>query len=108
LALNAPAATAPANLEIGFTNVVHPFVDTYCVSCHSGEKAKAQLDLTVYPAVGAVVRDHKRWDQVLERLQAGEMPPEKAKKQPDAEARKAVIDWIQVMRRQEAEKHAGD
>src|SRR5436305_15351265 len=56
----------------------------------------------------AVTHDHPRWAQVLEKLTAAEMPPEKAKRQPGEEERKAVIHWIQTMRQFEARRHAGD
>jgi hypothetical protein len=44
----------------------------------------------------------------LKKLQAGEMPPEKAKQQPAPELRKGIIEWIRALRRQEARKNAGD
>ena len=36
------------------------------------------------------------------------MPPEKAKRQPTAEAREAVIAWIGAVRKREAKRNAGD
>jgi mono/diheme cytochrome c family protein len=97
-----------SSLNHQFTASVHPFVENYCVSCHGKEKAKAELDLTKYTSLEAVTRDHPRWAQVLEKLSAAEMPPEKAKRQPTEEERKAVITWIQSMRKIEARRNAGD
>ena len=97
-----------ADLERQFTATVRPFVETYCVSCHGREKAKAQLDLSPFSTMAAVVQDHRHWALVLEKLKDGEMPPEEAKKQPAAKQRGEVIAWIQAMRRHEAEKNAGD
>ncbi len=102
------ADRAEADLEHRFTATVRPFVETYCVSCHSKEKAKAQLDLSTFSIMSAVVQDHPRWALVLEKLTAKEMPPEEAKKQPAPKQRAEVVAWIQAMRRHEAEKHAGD
>ena len=45
---------------------------------------------------------------MLEKLTAKEMPPEEAKQHPAPDLRQAVIDWIQAMRRHEAERNAGD
>ena len=45
---------------------------------------------------------------MLERLEAEEMPPEKAPRQPDAHERRAVIDWIAELRDDEARRNAGD
>jgi hypothetical protein len=104
-----PAADRGAReLERDFSGKVRPFIDTYCIECHSGAKPKAQFDLAVYPTMAAVVRDHRQWELVLEKLRASEMPPEKAKHHPSKQAREAVIHWIETMRREEASKNAGD
>src|SRR5665213_4022038 len=101
-------AAAPGEFEGGFHGAVRPFVETYCLKCHSGAKPKGDFDLTAYSTVQSIVKDEKRWELVLTRLKAGEMPPEKAKKQPTAELRKNVVDWIQSVRQYEANLHAGD
>jgi hypothetical protein len=109
LPLLAPGASAGAgpDLEKGFTDTVRPFVDSYCLQCHAGEKPKGELDLRGYQDLQAVTADAHRWATVLERLDAGEMPPKKAK-QPPAELRRKVVAWIQSMRREESRKNAGD
>src|SRR5687768_18216598 len=65
----------PPNLDRRFTETVRPFVASYCVSCHSGPQAMAQLDLSRFQNLSAVVGDHRHWSLVKERLQAKEMPP---------------------------------
>ncbi len=104
------AATDPATglLERRFRDTVHPFIGTYCLECHGKNKPKGDLDLSAYPAAEAVARDYARWETVLEQLQAGSMPPAKAKRHPQAELRRDVIDWIQALRKQEAKRNAGD
>jgi hypothetical protein len=96
-----------AHLERGFTETVRPFVATYCVTCHGGASPAAQFDLRAYPDLASVVNDERRWDLVLERLAANQMPPVHAK-QPAAEARRDVVAWINTMRLGEARKRAGD
>src|SRR3954469_18255618 len=64
--------------QIGFTNTVRPFLEEYCVGCHSGAKPKAHLDLSVYSSTETIVRDYSKWTIALEKLSAKEMPPEKA------------------------------
>ena len=108
IALAGDAAPDSASLDRQFTTSIHPFVENYCVSCHGKEKAKAELDLTKYTTLESVTRDHPRWGQVLEKLTAAEMPPEKAKHQPTEEERKAVIAWIQSLRKIEGRRNAGD
>ena len=97
-----------AALEKRFDGTVRPFIETYCVSCHGGEKLKAELDLSLYSTMGKVVADYGHWELVLERLAAGEMPSEKAKKFPSDQLRADVVDWIRAMRNNEAQKNAGD
>jgi hypothetical protein len=43
------------DLEARFQDTVRPFLATYCFSCHSGEKAMAQFDLTRYATL--VIRE---------------------------------------------------
>lgn len=93
--------------ESGFQSRVLPFLDSYCLDCHSGEESKAKFDLSGYTNLDSVVRDHGHWKHVLDRLEAGDMPPKK-KRQPSPVDRKFVIDWIKALRKQEAERNAGD
>src|SRR4030088_1308491 len=102
-----PAEAAKPDLERKFTDTVRPFVTRYCVGCHSGETPAAQFDLRTYSTIETVVRDHPRWNLVLEKLTAKEMPPKQVN-QPTAESRQEVIDWIQAVRAKEARKNAGD
>jgi hypothetical protein len=109
--ISARAATpelADADLDQRFVETVRPFLETYCVKCHSGEKPKAQFDLASYSNRTTVVQDIPRWALVRDKLSATEMPPEKSKDQPSAETRQAVIDWIDAVRKNEALKNAGD
>src|SRR3982750_909909 len=75
-----------ATLDSGFKQQLQPFVQTYCVSCHGKDKPEAEFDITAFTSMTAVTKDMPRWDLVLQRLNAKEMPPAKAKVQPTAEA----------------------
>ena len=103
---------APDRIELGlekrFGESVQPFIGTYCIDCHSKEKAKGDFDLSPYTNLKAVVRDPAQWEMVVEKLQAGEMPPKKAKQHPTPAQDKAIVAWIQELRRYEADKNAGD
>src|SRR5215510_3544354 len=95
-------------LERRFADTVHPFLETYCFGCHGKEKQKGKLDLSLYSKAESVAQDYRRWETVLEKLKAEEMPPEEAKWHPPAELRRSVIEWIQAMRKHEAQRNAGD
>ncbi len=100
-------AAAGPDLERKFTQTVRPFMTRYCVGCHSGNTPAAQLDLGTYTSMETVARDHPRWNVVLQKLTAKEMPPKQVP-QPTAEERRQTIEWIQAVRSNEARKNAGD
>jgi hypothetical protein len=106
--LKRPVATPDATrLEAGFSTVVRPFLQTYCVSCHGGETPKGDFDLEAFTSMAAAL-DDPRWALVLERLEAEEMPSPKAKKFPSAGERQQVIAWFRGLRAYDIERHAGD
>ena len=107
-ALRAPRAEpAERDLERQFTATVRPFLDTYCVTCHGGTNPAAQFDMRGYTNLEAVTQDHARWALVLEKLEAGDMPPQGVR-HPPAAAREGVIAWVDAFLKHEAKKHAGD
>jgi len=97
-----------AALEPSFGSTVRPFVQEYCFSCHSGDKPKGDLDLSSYNSMAAVTKDFDRWNAVMGRLKAGEMPPKEAKVIPTPAERKAIIDWIAGVKTAVAKQQAGD
>ena len=102
------AVSATPRLAADFQQTVHPFVTTYCVTCHGGNKPKADLDLSAYDTLASVAKDVPRWDQVLERVKAGEMPPDDADKLPTAAERQPVVAWLESMHAAEVARTAGD
>jgi mono/diheme cytochrome c family protein len=107
---NAPQSpqSAGRELERRFVQTVRPFLETYCITCHGGEKPKADLNLGAYVNVAAVMKDYPLWSLVHERLTTEEMPPDKAEKHPPALDRQAVIEWIDAFQKFEARRNAGD
>src|ERR1700736_2105072 len=101
------ADVAHSDLEHRFAQTVRPFLNSYCVGCHGGATPAAQFDLRPYSTVAAVIQDYPRWNLVLEKLTAKEMPPKQAP-QPPADIRQEVIDWVRAERTNEARKNAGD
>lgn len=108
--LNQPVADSPklGSLDERFANEVKPFLDRYCISCHGATKPKADLNLTNDKTVEAIARNEKQWELVVERLHAGDMPPEEAKKKPTPEERAAIAAWLNAVRAREADRNAGD
>ena len=95
-------------LTSDFQQVVHPFLKTYCSSCHSKNEPKAKLDLSGFNSIAAVRHDLGHWKLILERLTAKEMPPADAKLRPAAKIQETVIAWIRGLLVYEANLNAGD
>jgi hypothetical protein len=104
------AADPPSNkpLEDGFSTRVRPFLERYCFRCHGAKEPEADLDLSRDANVAAVAKNLRRWERVLERLDAQEMPPKKAPRHPQPEERAAVSAWIRDFRDDLARRNAGD
>ncbi len=96
-----------AEFEGTFTRSVRPFLETYCINCHGQQRPAAQLDLSGFTTMAALMQDGRRWSQILERLEAQEMPP-KGARQPMAQERRATVDWFHSVRENEMRRNAGD
>jgi Protein of unknown function (DUF1592)/Protein of unknown function (DUF1588)/Protein of unknown function (DUF1587)/Protein of unknown function (DUF1585)/Protein of unknown function (DUF1595)/Planctomycete cytochrome C len=80
-------AAAPSRAEI------ETFLRDYCLRCHNAEKKKGDLRLDNLSADFDDLLVAQKWDEVMLRINSGEMPP-KDEKQPPAEAVSKVADWI--------------
>jgi len=72
---------------------IEPFLRDYCLRCHNAEKKKGDLRLDTLSTDFNDLLVAQTWDEVMLRINAGEMPP-KDEKQPPAEAVSKVADWI--------------
>ena len=61
---------------------IEPFFNKYCYSCHDAETEKGDLNLEGLTRKISNVSDAEHWQDILDNLNAGEMPPKKKKKQP--------------------------
>ncbi len=76
-----------------FDSTVLPFVQSHCVKCHGPTKSKGGITLHKL-ASRSMTDDVELWEQVLEMLESGEMPPID-EKQPSQADRATVIQWIE-------------
>ncbi|MEO5822816.1 MAG: DUF1592 domain-containing protein [Vicinamibacteraceae bacterium] len=106
-AIPKPAIQGPAALGTRFDTVVAPFVKTYCLECHSGEKPEAELDLSTLTSMTAAANE-PRWGLILEMLESGEMPADDAKEQPAPHTRAQAVAWFKDLRTYEVARNAGD
>lgn len=89
----ASAELAPG--EQGFKAQVKPFFETYCLKCHGPEKSKGKMTLHTLGGnlASGAGGELARWEDILDVLKHGEMPPED-EKQPGEGEREAVKAWI--------------
>ena len=81
---------------------MRPFLETYCLDCHAGERPKAELDLDRYSEVQSMLAGGE-WIEVRKKLVKAEMPPADDE-QPSAKGRQAVVAFIDEV----ARRHAAD
>jgi hypothetical protein len=102
-----PRPAPPARSD-AFETSVKPFLQTYCYGCHGGSQPAAGFDLTSYVSQDSVLRDQRRWNLVLARLEAGEMPPSQSRQHPTQAQRQSIIDWIETISAEDARRHPDD
>jgi hypothetical protein len=79
------AALAPAQEPFSKGGVA--FLQKHCTSCHGKEKQKADLTLHQYLDDKSLLKNRKKWKQILEAVQHAEMPPDDEPQPTDAERR---------------------
>ena len=56
--------------DSSFQKTVQPFISKHCIACHNEKLKSGNLNLSAVAASQGEV-----WDKVLEKLNAGKMPP---------------------------------
>ena len=82
---------------------LQPFFSMYCLSCHGSAKQKAdfRVDTLDDDLIGGSDADH--WQEVLDLVQLGEMPPGDAPKNPSRRERRKVVNLLSTAIREAAE-----
>ena len=91
LAASGLSAQPPAFSEVGVA-----FLEKHCVECHGAKKQKGDLTLHQFREDLSVLRARRRWREIVEMVQSGEMPPEK-QPQPSAEERKLFVESVSAV-----------
>lgn len=93
LALSTNAAQAEDGT--GVEQALAPFLRTYCLRCHDGQKQEGKFRLDTLSRDFANQTVAERWSEVVFRLNAGEMPPPK-EPQPKPQELGSAVDWLQA------------
>ena len=64
----------PAEYSDAVEKVIVPFVTKHCVMCHGPKKKNAGLALHIYTDEKSILKDRKKWHEVVRMVHSGEMP----------------------------------
>ena len=103
----APAAAVVNTSPAFFEKSIRPVLKDYCLTCHSTEKQKGELDLERFSSLSEVKKHPKIWQGVIEQISLDEMPP-KDKPQPTAGQREQLLAWVNAVLDEIALARAGD
>ncbi len=90
-----------------FEKNIRPILKERCLDCHSTEKQKGELDLERFTTADSVMKHPKVWQDVIEQIELGEMPP-KDKPQLSAAQRERLLGWVNSVLDKAAPARAGD
>jgi hypothetical protein len=77
-----------------FKDRIQPFLTSYCTSCHGPEKQKGKIRVDHLTASMSDRKEAELWSRMLEAIEFGEMPSDKAEKFPTKAEARFVQDWI--------------
>jgi len=86
-------AEGDASDAVAFERTLRPFLKSYCVRCHGPEEQNAERR---FDALAAEIEDSNAlvdFQDILDQLNLGAMPPED-EKQPSDDERRAVVEWL--------------
>ena len=87
-----PAAGSLSD-EAFFQQKTLPFIQKYCLDCHSGNDAESDLTFEHFDSFDKMVADLDSWSTIYDAIESRYMPPEDAP-QPTDESRQEIEDWI--------------
>ncbi len=90
-----------------FQNEVVPLLEQYCLECHRGEAAEAEVDFEHHRSVAGWRQSPEIWQRTREMLRSGQMPPKESKQLSDAQS-ETLLSWVRAYLKAESESRAGD
>ena len=93
LCIAATPSIADDETEATFQTAVQPFLATYCTKCHGSKQQKGDRRFDELPATLQDDNTLVDFQDILDQLNLGEMPPKEAR-QPTDDQRRSVTAWI--------------
>ncbi|MBL6705163.1 MAG: DUF1592 domain-containing protein [Planctomycetaceae bacterium] len=91
-----------AEASVTFSRDVQPLLQKLCAGCHGSKQPKGNLQIDALRHDLAAGDDAETWQDVLDRVNLGEMPPLKSQ-QPTKAERQILVRWLTDGLRQAAE-----
>ena len=88
--------------DVTFARDIKPLLQKLCSDCHGSKQPKGHLQIDALSDELAEGRDAETWQDVLDRVNLGEMPPPKSQ-QPTKAERQILVRWLTDGLRQAAE-----
>jgi mono/diheme cytochrome c family protein len=85
--LDAQQASVPTD---EFETIARPFLNAWCIDCHTGDDAEAGLDMSRFDSQKDVEADLKTWKSIIEAIDHEFMPP--------AEEEQPVSIWVKRLK----------
>lgn len=92
-ARGADAMVASGN-DGAFQTVILPLLEQNCYQCHGNGNHKGDVALDSYRTAAQVDANHPQWEDVMNAVESGEMPPPNAKNHPSLSDRNVIAKWI--------------
>ncbi len=86
------------NPPTGYKEIIQPFVTKHCLSCHGEKSAKSGFRIDQLSSDFSVAKVADHWKEVIDRINAAEMPP-KGMIKPDANEATKFVDWVNLQLR---------
>jgi len=84
-AISSPLVLAESDRQVALPEQHRTFLNAYCLECHGAEKPEGEVRLDGLRFEISEIETAERWQKILNVLNTGEMPPEKAKQPAPAE-----------------------
>ena len=80
--------------ETSYQKQILPMMKQYCWDCHGDDARKGEISFNSHTNVSAMLADRHTWEQVMQVVKDGDMPPKKKKSQPTDQERVQLVAWL--------------
>ncbi len=94
LAIIIPVSQAQKT-DTTFEKTILPYIEENCASCHNTKSPAGGLNFALYQTPASVLQAREHWENVLHKLQTGEMPPQGLPR-PDRTQTETIMRWLET------------